>query len=65
MVCRDVSFTVFLLAMLLVMLSAKSTKFGSRYLIDRLSEGNEIWHDGSPGFAVHNAEIGKTLAQWD
>jgi len=41
------------------MLPTKSTKFSSRYLIDRLSEGDEIWHDGSPDFAVHNAEIGK------
>ena len=48
--CGDISFTVFFLS---VTLSMKSTKFGSRYLVDRLSEEDEIWHIGSPGLAVH------------
>ena len=31
-----------------ITLSAKSTKFDSRYLVDRLSDGDEIWHTGTP-----------------
>jgi len=38
----------------LVTPSMTSTKFGSRYLVDRLSEGDEIWQFGSPGLAVHH-----------
>jgi len=41
MLCGDISFTFFI--SLLAMLSTKSTKFGSRYLVDRLSAGDEIW----------------------
>ena len=38
-----------------VTLSTKSTKFGSRYVVDRLS-GDEIWYMYivSPNFAVHH-----------
>jgi len=32
--------------------STKSTKFGSRYLVDKLSEAYEIWHIGSSGLAA-------------
>jgi len=38
--------------------SVKSTKFSRRYQIVRLSEGNEIWHIGSPDFSVYH-EIGE------
>jgi len=54
MLCGDISFTVcFFQPRLSVTLSTKSTKFGSRYLVDRLSKGGEIWHVVSPGLAVH------------
>jgi len=36
-----------------VTLSTKPTKFCSRYLVQGLSEGDEIWHFGSPSLAVH------------
>jgi len=39
-------------------------KFGSKYLIDRLSEGDEIWHIGSSGLAVYSiAGIGEFWAR--
>ena len=40
-----------------VTLSTKSAKFGSRYLVDRFSEGDEIWYIGSPGLAVHQPRL--------
>jgi len=48
-VCRDMSFTVFLS----VTPSAKSTEFGSRYLVDGLSKQDKIWQIDRGGFAVH------------
>jgi len=50
-----ISYTVlfFCRSCLSVCLSTKSTKFGSRYLLDRLSEGDNIDHIGSPGIAVY------------
>jgi len=41
------------------MLSLKSTKFGSRYLVDRLSEGDKMWHIGSLALLYISAEIGE------
>jgi len=38
---------------LLVTLSTESTKFDGRYLVDRLSEGDKIFHIASLGHAVH------------
>jgi len=42
-----------------VTLSTKSTKFGSRYLVDTSSEREEILHIGSPGLAVHQCWVGE------
>jgi len=53
MVCGDISFLVGLS----VTLSKKSTKFGSRYLVDRLSEGDETWQIDRGGLAVNIAGI--------
>jgi len=44
-------FTVFL-SVTLSTKSTKSTKFGSRYLVDKLLQAYEIWHIGSPGLAA-------------
>ena len=41
----------------------KATKFGSKYVIDWLSEGEDIWHIGSPGLAVHHCWNWWTLAR--
>jgi len=45
------------------MLPTKSTMFGSRYLVDRLSEGDEVWHIVSPVLAVHRCRDCWSLAQ--
>jgi len=37
--------------------SRLSTKFGRRYLVERLSEGDEIWHNGSPALLYISAEV--------
>jgi len=46
-----------------VTLSTKSTKFGSRYLVDRLSEVDEIWQIVSSEIAVHQCRDWWTSAQ--
>ena len=44
-------------------LSTKSTKSGSRYFVNRLSEGKEIWQIGSSGLAVCQSWDWWTLVQ--
>jgi len=63
MVCGDILFTVFV-CVLSAMPSTKSMNFGSRYLIDGLSEGDEIWHiDRTTALAVHQCRDQWTVAQ--
>jgi len=40
------------------MLSTKSIKFGSRYLVHRLLEWDEIWQIDRSGLAVHRFQDG-------
>jgi len=51
------------LLFLSVTLTTKSTKFRSRYRVDRVLEGDEIWHIGSPGLAVHQCQDWWTSAK--
>jgi len=46
-----------------VMLSTKSMNFGSRYLVHRLSDQDEIWHIDRGGLAVHQCHDWWTSAQ--
>ena len=60
----ETSFTVFLCAYyLLVILSTKSMNFGSRYLVHRLSDQDEIWHIDRGVFAVHQCHDWWTLSK--
>jgi len=54
---RRIVYCLFCRLHLSVALSTKSTKFGSRYLVDRLSEGHKIWCVRSLGFAVHQCGL--------
>jgi len=55
-----ISFTVYYFVCLSVCLcgeSSKSTNFGSRYLVEGLSEGDEIWHlDGGSLAVPHHCD---------
>ena len=59
----DLSFTVCWSLSLLVTLSPKSTKFGTRCLVHRLSEWDKIWPVDRSGLAVHHFQDWWTLAQ--